>query len=238
MSLKVNTIDTPFNCSIKPGRLVFLDTAKGIGIALVLLSHSNGFLFGKTFLTAYYMQMFFIIAGYTFKHSTNIKKQVCQRCKRLIVPYFLYNFVLITFKVCIENGTLKDFLCMQGGGIYSRYCLFSDSRADNIYFMLAFNSPLWFLTCMAVTCILFYFFMYYANNNKKKVIGMTLFLTVGIILDKLPILLPWSLDTAFVAVILMYIGYILNVSKIFEARSSLRFLCFAICFISYHMSAC
>ena len=50
-------------------RIVWLDALKGIGILLVIISHSNLQLPFMNFFTAGYIQLFFIAAGFTYKSS-------------------------------------------------------------------------------------------------------------------------------------------------------------------------
>lgn len=50
-------------------RLIYLDTAKGIGIIAVMLGHSCGIPVILPIVTGFYMALFFIIAGMTTKEE-------------------------------------------------------------------------------------------------------------------------------------------------------------------------
>ena len=77
-------------------RDVSVDIAKGIGIVLVILSHTHGFYKGGYYFTAFYMQLFFVLSGYVFvQHDIMFKKELRRKCRRLLIPYFAYNLLLI-----------------------------------------------------------------------------------------------------------------------------------------------
>lgn len=45
-----------------------IDFIKGVGIILVVLSHTKGCPFGSLY-ASWFSQLFFILAGYTFNHA-------------------------------------------------------------------------------------------------------------------------------------------------------------------------
>jgi hypothetical protein len=111
-------------------------------------------------------------------------------------PYFFFSVVLL---LIYKRFAWNDIV----GVFYSRYCLYTYHAPDNIFFMKATNSPMWFLTAMFATFPLFYIIM---KNEKyiKWIILSYLLITWGCTF--LPILLPWSLDVVFIMAIFMYIG--------------------------------
>lgn len=95
------------------------------------------------------------------------------------------------------------------GCLYSRYCLYPTGYiGENKLFLPIGNSPMWFLTAMFVSSCIFYFVIECINERREYLyIWSVAFIILTICLEQLPILLPWSLDTAFLGVFFMLIGY-------------------------------
>lgn len=178
-----------------------MDIAKGIGIILVMLSHGCGFPFAGYYITSYYIALFFVISGYFYKPGRSIKESIVRKGKRLLLPYLQYTLILFfLYCICGRFDTLQEAFAAISGAIYSRYCFYfpKDLPYNNRFFLMA-NSPLWFLTAMFISCIPFYLVVeIYLKNKWSRISVVTLFfIFMTWVLSKLPILLPWSLDFAF-----------------------------------------
>lgn len=91
-------------------RIVWLDALKGIGILLVIISHSNLQLPFMNFFTAGYIQLFFIAAGFTYKSSFKPFGFVEKKAKRLLLPYFTYGLLtLLLYTLVGGKMFLKEF---------------------------------------------------------------------------------------------------------------------------------
>ena len=81
-------------------RVLWLDMAKAAGILVVLLVHT-GKSFGPVsfFGGMFYMPVFFVLAGMTFrwKPEERFLDFAKKKAKRLLVPYFGYNLFLFLF---------------------------------------------------------------------------------------------------------------------------------------------
>ncbi len=81
------------------GRLAWIDLAKGIGIALVVIGHacadgsSTGALWTRNAIYLFHMPLFFVVAGYLAKPGPTLD-YARQRRNALIVPYLCYLFVI------------------------------------------------------------------------------------------------------------------------------------------------
>jgi len=171
-------------------RKKFIDILKGMGILLVVSGHIYGPL--MSWALPCYVPLFFVASGYCTNKTVKIKGKF----QKLIIPYFIFSFILLVLSG--HPIDIKDIL----GILYSRWCLYP-LRCDNNIFLLRFgNGPLWFLTSMFVAYI---FFMIIQQSNKRIWI-LTLYFTLTYILSFLPILLPWSIDTAFLMAIFIYCG--------------------------------
>lgn len=178
-------------------RLEFVDIAKGIGIMIVCLAHSGAEDVVISWIGGFIVPLFFILSGYMYKDKgIPVGKDLYNKGKKLLKPYLFFSVVLL---LIYKRFAWNDIV----GVFYSRYCLYTYHAPDNIFFMKATNSPMWFLTAMFATFPLFYIIM---KNEKyiKWIVLSYLLITWGCTF--LPILLPWSLDVAFIMAIFMYIG--------------------------------
>lgn len=83
----------------------YLDIAKGISLFLVMVSHSCGMPFGGKYFTSFYIQIFFILSGITYKRGRTVSENIIRRLKNIIVPYFIYNMIIIVINII--SGNLK-----------------------------------------------------------------------------------------------------------------------------------
>lgn len=206
-------------------RIGWIDIAKAMGIILVLINHSN---FSSNAITFFggmvYMPIFLVVAGYTFnlKEDESIGEFVKKKAKRLLVPYVIFNLVLIgifAIKDIVISHTSDNIMGYIVGALYSRNVMypvtdtfFGNATNNNIYLMTVLNAPTWFLTAMFVSICLFRIIMpKIIDNRKKMLISIIVLLGLSFILEKFcPILLPWSLDTTFLFVAFMIVGYYLK----------------------------
>jgi len=179
-------------------RLDYIDITKGIGIILVVLSHtdySNLIHYALSF----YVPIFFLCSGYTTSSKTtqiNFKENFKKHAIKLIKPYIFFSIILVfIFQQFYLQGII--------GIIYSRYCLYPFGSPELYRFLINGNYPLWFLTCMIVSYYLFYLLIY---NSKWQYYLVSLYIIITLMLSYLPILLPWSIDTAFYMALFMFTG--------------------------------
>jgi fucose 4-O-acetylase-like acetyltransferase len=213
-------------------RLDWLDAAKGLGILLVMLGHTDIPSQLKTYIYTFHMPLFFFLSGYLFtlKKFPNLKVFLSKRTKSLILPYLCFSLVAyIWFIIVFHFGFVKyrENLLMPliGSFVAIRSSLWT-----------VHTGALWFIDCLFCTEFLFYFIT--KIGRKKIAIGIVLiFISVlGCLYNKLvgkP--LPWSLDITMISVGFYGSGYFYK-----EYRSKLdRFInkkTFA-CLISINMAA-
>lgn len=176
-------------------RLEYVDIAKGIGLVLVVCSHSDA-LDMMWLVMDMCIPIFFFCSGYTFKMKGTFKESMTKRVRKLLVPYLFFNVVMFCL-FC--HFSLREIF----GVIYSRYSLYPLDVTPNIKFFTSGNYPTWYLTSMIVSYFLFYLLVYY---EKYKHAMMFLYAILIVCFMKSPILLPWSIDTAPLTAMLMYAG--------------------------------
>lgn len=68
-------------------RIRYLDIAKGISLLLIMVSHSCGMPFGSKYFTSFYIQIFFILSGLTYRRGRKVSENICKRFKAIVIPY-------------------------------------------------------------------------------------------------------------------------------------------------------
>lgn len=177
-------------------RIEYIDIAKGIAIVLVVCSHTYAGPLIFPF-SAFSIPLFFFCSGLTCTIKDNLYTSFKRKAVKLLKPYLFFNIILF---ICAQRCSLREVF----GVFYSRYCIYPIEVTDNPRLLTVGNFPLWFLTCMTVSYFLFYIIIY---NKRLQYYLVAIYLLATALLDKLPILLPWSIDTAFLMSVYMYIGF-------------------------------
>lgn len=176
-------------------RLDYVDIAKGIGLILVLCSHSDAFDL-MWMMMDMCIPIFFFCSGYTFKMKGTFKESMIKKLRKLLIPYLFFNFVMFCAFCHFSSREIV-------GVLYSRYSLYPLDVSPNVKFFTSGNYPMWYLTSMIVSYFLFYLIVYY-EKYKHAIILVYAILIVCFM--KCPILLPWSIDTAPLTALLIYAG--------------------------------
>lgn len=186
-------------------RIGYLDMVRGFALLLVMISHNGGVPFGGYYLMSYYIAVFFVLSGLTYYPNRN--KAIWKRAKQLLIPYFCYNgFLLVVFM--FQMFFMNDFSVGKVeksiiGIFYSRnYIIPSGENYMNIW-----NAPLWFLTAFFLTFCLIEFIFRIKGIKTFQFKIIFLLLIVWYFLNKLPVLLPWSLDNVPLFAIFTYTAF-------------------------------
>lgn len=188
----------------------YLDIAKAIGVIIVLINHI-GLSLGKgnTYLGAFYVSEFFLLAGITFsiKEGEKVDDFIARKAKRLLLPYFGYSlFYLIWYglsQMRVHHLNAMDIQKKIGGILYGRNYLSLGNR--RIYTMEIMNAPMWFL--LALFCCLVIYGILTITMKEKKWIGVVGVTFLGVVLQYMvKMLLPWGMDVALIMLPLMYVG--------------------------------
>ena len=176
-------------------RLEYVDIAKGIGIVLVVCSHTDALSLMWVMMDMC-IPIFFFCSGYTFKMKGSFKDSMKKKVRKLLVPYLFFNLMMF----CVFcHFSLREFV----GIVYSRYSLYPLDVTPNIKFFTSGNYPMWYLTSMVVSYFLFYLLVYYEKFKNFLMLFYAIWVVAFI---RCPILLPWSIDTAPLTAILIYAG--------------------------------
>jgi len=215
-------------------RIGWIDIAKAIGILFVLINHAELGLGIVTFLGGmFYMPVFFVLSGYTYRdnHQESIKTFALNKAKRLLIPYVWFQITLIglyAVRSILSGQSFSKLIIPIVGAFYSRNALFPKSSEvvlsltdQNIDLMTALNAPLWFLTGLFSTLLIYKLIMTLAKNNaRREWIYLCISVLFGILLKYFcPVLLPWSMDTAFVSVAFIHMGKLMKQKNVMERLS-------------------
>lgn len=202
-------------------RIGWIDYGKVIGIYLVVFAHTSLFAPLKDGIYTFLMPVFFFISGYLFSFSRNprYKDFVRKRFRQLIIPYIWINIIGYLFWFILGRHFGND----AGISILWYEPLISALLGNAIG--LVHDIPIWFLVCLFVVENLFYLLF---KNIKYYWIGLMLFIIIAYLNYTFnPYLLPYSFNTAVVALIFYIFGYMMKEKQFFR-KSNILYLIIAL----------
>ena len=188
----------------KKPRNELLDFLRGGVMLIVLWHHASAP--GSNIVLLFHMPLLFILSGYTEFLLGSVEKKtfsayVCNRFKRLIVPYFAFEII--------------NYILWVGGCIIKRKPIPTVSALVNILYCISTEeytgfSRLWFLPCMFVCSCAFWLLLKVSKKNKLclSVFAIALFVLSWCVSRFVPFRLPMTVDTALMALPFLIIGYI------------------------------
>ena len=194
-------------------RINYVDIAKGIGIILVLIGHISINNNINSIIYAFHMPLFFAISGFLYKEKKHFIKR---KAKSILVPYFIFAILSYIYWFLIERKIRNQ----DENPLRLFFNIFIGCGGDENYL---FNVSLWFLPCLFSTEIIY-------NILDKRVKNKTCFSIIIVFLSIIgyvyanvsAIRLPFSLDTALIAIIFYYFGILLK--KIEDKKQISKFI--------------
>lgn len=200
--MQTQTLDN----SLKPKRVDYLDMLKCLGMFIVVSGHIHPYYGWFSLpLHGFVIPLYFLLSGMTFKRGKfpTLWAFVKHRAKTLLLPYLILSIVTwafwAAFNVASHNqvdlwGPLLQTFIAQGSGGF-----------------LIHNVPLWFLPCLFVIEVLYY--MIDKLPEWANILCCVLLSILGACMISWwqgPfVLLPWSIESAFVAIIFYCAGNLL-----------------------------
>ena len=191
----------------------WIDTAKGIGMLSVMIGHLSGslpkFLY-VDFVYAYHLLVFFLLAGYNLRPKRVDGTWLLKKGRRLLLPYGISCLVILLVDLItlflkgqasasdVGKSLLSDlFRSFYACGYAGNYRIIQEGRQIG---------ALWFLPAMFLALLIFDFLLQYIK--KSHILGIVTFLLMlaGMISAKW-IWLPFSLQSALMAVFFVWMGY-------------------------------
>ena len=204
-------------------RLHWIDALKGLGIMLVVFAHHSLPIALDTYTFSFHMPLFFFISGFLFdfgKYAESTSNFVKGRFKSLIIPYFCFAVITCLFYFLLDElytpgvTSIKFFENSMLHGISHILVAFGPA--------ISYNPPLWFLTCLFVTELLFYgLAKKYYGEPKKLVIWIIVAGVIGYLYSVyVPFRIPWNVDVALAAIVFYGAGNLFR--KLTESEPELR----------------
>lgn len=178
----------------KSNRIEWIDTAKGIGILLVIFAHINTGIVAK-WIYSFHMPLFFFLSGYVFRVKDNFGLFFKKKVRSIIVPYFCLGVIMVLFQIC-RNYVEGKFTVHSSLVLVVELC-------QQIRFW-----TLWYIACLLGLYFIFYFLVKYIKSERILFLIVIIMTVGGVIYAKTggsP--LPWNIDACFPTSLFFYIGY-------------------------------
>lgn len=131
-------------------RIGYYDIAKGLGIFLVVYTHicfNTSFHINEIIYT-FYMPLFFVVSGMTFKLGETLKGYVVRNFYSIMIPYFVWSILSFIYWAGFENKFRSEAAKLA---VDKAFCgIFVGS-----YYWLPFNYVLWFLPVLFIVKVLY-----------------------------------------------------------------------------------
>lgn len=194
-------------------RELWLDSAKGFALILVVAGHAYNHNSLITYIYWFHMPAFFLFSGYVSKPVekwSQVGPYLKRRAYDLLIPYIMYLgfFTLIRYAEELIQGNMslswfiKDIGKILFGG----------------RFLTSYYGVFWFITCLFFTQVLFLIiflifkrtktrllcivFLYIVSHIEGSYIG-----TSGGLEPSLHVWIPWNMDVSMFALVYYSIGY-------------------------------
>lgn len=206
----------------------YLDIAKGIAMLWIISVHADGAPYTGTVGYVLLIPLFFLTAGFLWKEKADpALSQLKKRATPLLRPYFGYNILLfipflidlIPYAIPQTRYTVKEILKHIFGILYSEGVILFSDTTPSLHYFTVYNYPLWFLTAMVTASAAFLFLLWIRKKTGfplKYMIPLCLIATV--LINKLPLRLPWNASNCFLAAALMAAGMGIREVDILERK--------------------
>ena len=212
----------------------YLDIAKGIAMLWIISVHADGAPYTGTVGYVLLIPLFFLTAGFLWKDKAEpVMAQLKKRAKPLLRPYFGYNAALlvlyildfIPYFISQTKYTVKELLKHIFGILYSEGVILFSDTTPSLHFFTSYNYPLWFLTAMVTASAAFLFLLWLRRRYNWQLKWMILpCLIVTILLNHLPLRLPWNASNMFLAAALMTAGMGIKEANLLERQWKRKWL--------------
>lgn len=195
-----------------------IDIAKGIGIMLVVYTHTKCYAHDAIYI--FIMPLFFTLSGYFFNEERPLWDNIKVKFKTLIIPYCFYFILLESLFIIIHKFFYQN--------VYFNWEIFLKP-----YWVVG---PMWFLLGLFFTSV-FFAIIAKCFKNTYVIIALSILLgIIGYLLSIYKISLPIYIDSALSMIIFYCFGYFLRKFKFLDkltTKSSIiiGIICLAIYFI-------
>ncbi|MEE1023396.1 MAG: acyltransferase family protein [Muribaculaceae bacterium] len=196
----------------KRQRFGFIDLAKGLMLIKIIITHTQGYFITYP-IDNFSLVVFFICAGFTSRPDFSLRRIF----GKLLVPYVIMNLICVAYVAIVAPANIS--LQSLAGILYSRNSVLPLSAgADRIPMLSLCNSVLWFTTAlMSAYCV--FRLITIPSGRKAQALACLLSLALAALCTRLPVLLPWSVDTAFFLAPFMWAGRQMRAEGVLDRMS-------------------
>lgn len=182
-------------------RIDWIDVAKGIGMICVILAHVEES-YVKVPLYTFHMPLFFFLSGYLFSTKSSFKEFFLNKCRRILIPYFVLGAILIAFDIYWSCRSAIAGMPWVLNKDYARYDITSLFTQERFL-------TLWFIACLFWLSLLFYVLVRFIKSEKVRAIVVTV-LTIAMLVyyNMGGGAWFWNIDVCFTALPFFYVGYL------------------------------
>ena len=201
----------------------WIDTAKAIGIILVILGHVGSGLegwFNFRFVYGFHLIIFYMIAGYTTKTAPIDFNFVKKKFSRLMTPYFVTCFAIMVMDVIncwlIDKERSIEVITSVISKDFTRSFFASGMTTTfgNIDIGTRIGA-IWFLPALFFAIVLFAFLVSRIQNNKLLGIVCAAISMVGFLTGQF-IWLPFSIQSGLFTIFFVWLGYSVKKNRYLE----------------------
>lgn len=204
-------------------REIWVDNAKFIGIALMVLGHNelnNQSFFD--FIYSFHMPLFFILSGYFASTKSDFLTFLKRNTKGLLLPYFVFWLINLPFTY-LSLYKNQDLYPCDGIVDFILHPVFGMLLTGTTGFSY-FIGPLWFFTALFLVRLLFYAVNKICGSIYFILISVIVVIVVYLLLLRIDVFMPFRLMPALLAYPFYVFGWLLR--KYTFVISSLKRLSF------------
>lgn len=180
-------------------RLPYVDLAKCVALVLVICSHSE-ISFMIDGVDNIILPVFWICSGYTSSDYINLRKK-----SKLLFYYAFLSLICVLY--CVFYLDLEVTSDRLLGIFYARYKIFKEPiSVSNPCLLDLCNTVLWFLPSLFTAFCVFKVILK-GNSFKSQSARCVVFLIIAWLFGFCPVLMPWSIDSAFIIAVFLCIGF-------------------------------
>lgn len=196
----------------KINRIEWIDTAKGIGILLVVIGHVKLIPFFHDCIFLFHMPLFFFMSGILFKKNESWQNCFIKKIIHLLLPYPFFMFLFVPLRYITNyfcTGEWESFKLSMLGLSY-------------------FDKPLWFLFAFFITTLIMRS-LYSFTKEINIIVTVIILGFIGYLLLIYKIELPVHISRALFLLPFFGLGIIFK-TKQYQTKYHILFCC--LCFIT------
>lgn len=181
-------------------RIVWLDTAKGLGMLLTIFAHLDLACIESKWIYTFHMPLFFFLSGYVFSMKCDFKTFLAKKVRSILIPYFCLGLVIVLY-LCIN-----DYL----QGFYNSETVFNYLRELVIQKR---SWTLWFISCLFFLNLLFYALTKVCKNMKILAVVVFVIVCCGLRYYRMggeP--LYWNIDVCMTSIAFFFVGFLIKIN--------------------------